>query len=260
MPPSIVDAFAEEWGFIVTASTVLNTIPEVKAFTEEVSKTGQWQGEALEGFVVRTTVSEPPTRGKGKDNSGPSASPYAAGSSFFFKVKFDEPYMMYRDWREVTKVLLSTKGPLSEAKIPKSKMKHTETKAYVAWVKGEIVRNRKQFDKYTQGKGIIATRERFLKWLESAEGQQGQQATEEAGDVTVANSAPVKTFGKTIIVPVAIPGVGRSQRFETEQVLTFRYQARRLSPSPWRICLGLGTLRATMCGRKRLAPCSCSVS
>lgn len=151
MPPSIVDAFAEEWGFIVTASTVLNTIPEVKAFTEEVSKTGQWQGEALEGFVVRTTVSEPPTGGKSKDNTGPGASPYAAGSSFFFKVKFDEPYMMYRDWREVTKVLLSTKGPLSEAKIPKSKMKRAETNAYVAWVKGEIVQDRRQFDKYTQG-------------------------------------------------------------------------------------------------------------
>ena len=260
MPPSIVDAFAEEWGFIVTASTILNTIPEVKAFTEEVSKTGQWRGEALEGFVVRTTVSEPPTGGKSKGNAGPGASPYAAGSSFFFKVKFDEPYMMYRDWREVTKVLLSTKGPLSEAKIPKSKMKRAETKAYVAWVKGEIARDRKQFDKYTQGKGIIATRERFLKWSESGEGQKGQQAAKEAGNGSVMNSVPGKTFGKTIIVPVAIPGVGTSQRFEATHVLTFHFQAKRLSLSLWRICSGLGTLRVTMCAQKRLAPCSCSVS
>ena len=33
----------------------------------------------------------PPT----KDDTSPP--PYADGSSFFFKVKFDEPYMMYRD-------------------------------------------------------------------------------------------------------------------------------------------------------------------
>ena len=88
---------------------MLKTIPEVKEFTEEIGKSGQWRGQALEGFVVRTHVSEPPSK-PGKDAS---ASPYAPGSSFFFKVKFDEPYMMYRDWREVTKILLS-KGPSEE--------------------------------------------------------------------------------------------------------------------------------------------------
>ena len=88
---------------------MLKTIPEVKAFTEEIGRKGSWNGEPLEGFVVRTHVTEPPTKG----DKPPSASPYPPGSSFFFKVKFDEPYMMYRDWREVTKILLS-KGPSEE--------------------------------------------------------------------------------------------------------------------------------------------------
>jgi tRNA ligase len=125
---AIVDEFAREWGFIVTASYELPSVSEVKAFTEEIGRSGKWNGEALEGFVVRTTVSLPPTKG-----SAPAdASPYSPGSSFFFKVKFDEPYMMYRDWREITKSLLS-KG--ESAKPPKNKMARPETKTYVAWVK-----------------------------------------------------------------------------------------------------------------------------
>ncbi len=54
-------------------------------------------------------------------------SPYALGSSFFSKVKFDEPYMMYRDWREVTKMLLNKKAPKT---LPRGKMKRPETKLY----------------------------------------------------------------------------------------------------------------------------------
>ena len=212
MPPSIVDAFAEEWGFIVTASTVLNTIPEVKAFTEEVSKTGQWQGEALEGFVVRTTVSEPPTRGKGKDNSGPSASPYAAGSSFFFKVKFDEPYMMYRDWREVTKMLLNKKGAGPET-LPRGKMRRPETALYVKWVMQEIRRDPTAFAQYGKNKGIIATRERYLDYLKSDKGGYELQAAEKEVALTEGK------FGKTIIVPVAVPGCGSYSVFRSYYIV-----------------------------------------
>lgn len=108
---------------------------------------------------------------------------------------------MYRDWREVTKALLSAKGSLDQAKIPKSKMKRPETKVYLDWVKREITKDRKPFEEYTKGKGIIATREKFLEWL-ADEGRESLTKVEESSDGTN------KTFGKTIIVPVAIPGVG----------------------------------------------------
>ena len=180
---------------------MLNSIQKVRDFTTEVGKTGKWEGEALEGFVVRTHVTEPST-GRG---ASVSLSPYEPGSSFFFKVKFDEPYMMYRDWREVTKTLLSTKGPLSNARIPKSKLKRPETKVYIKWVKGEIGRNRGQFENFGKGKGIIATRERFLKWMETGEAQEAV-ADEDASALDV-------TFGKTIILPIAVPGVGEGFAF-----------------------------------------------
>ncbi|PCH44649.1 hypothetical protein WOLCODRAFT_139122 [Wolfiporia cocos MD-104 SS10] len=201
-PQDVVDAFANEWGFIETRSTVLNSIADVRSFTEQIGRTGKWDGEALEGFVVRTHV------GSTKSNKALSASPYAPGSSFFFKVKFDEPYMMYRDWREVTKILLS-KGP-SSGNVPKGKLRRPETKVYVKWVCAEIKRDRSQFEEFNKGKGIIATRERFLKWMESEE---GKGETKRMGDMLEEkglNPQDEKQFGKTIIVPIAVPGVGKT--------------------------------------------------
>ncbi|TBU57142.1 RNA ligase-domain-containing protein [Dichomitus squalens] len=203
-PQPVVDAFAREWGFIPTASTVLNTIPEVKAFTEEIARLGEWNGEALEGFVVRTHVTVPPTRGE----KPASLSPYPAGSSFFFKVKFDEPYLMYRDWREVTRTLLG-KGP-SPGNVPKSKLRRPETKLYVEWVCGEIKGDRSQFEGFNKGKGIIATRERFLKWKESHEGKKAEVGAEKVPEETGLAQDVDLMKGKVIIMPVAVPGVGKT--------------------------------------------------
>jgi tRNA ligase len=196
MPTEIVDAFAEEWGFIKTPAITLNSIPDVKSFTDDIARTGQWNGEALEGFVVRTHVVDA-NRGSTTNDTRP---PYPTGSSFFFKVKFDEPYMMYRDWREVTKTLLS-KG-VHVAKLPKSKLKRKETRMYVDWVKKDILRNSGAFQYYLKGKGIIATRERFLKWMETDDGKKGLAVE---GDAALSTNE----FGKTIIMPVAIPGCGK---------------------------------------------------
>lgn len=207
LPPATVDAFAEEWGFITTKSLVMNSISEVKKFTDEIDKTGMWDGEAIEGFVVRTHVVDPP-----KGESAESASPYAAGSTFFFKIKFDEPYMMYRDWREVTKKFLSAKGPIDHVTLPRKKMQRAETKVYVKWVKQELKRNPGAFSEYTKNKGIISTREKFLKWLATEEGKK-ELRNETTDTARVMKSKEGQIFGKTIIVPVAIPGCGEYSMF-----------------------------------------------
>jgi tRNA ligase len=203
LPPERVDAFAAEWGFITTMTTTINSIDEVKAFTDEIGKTGKWNGEALEGFVVRTHVKEPTTAAV----SNRTKTPYTPGSSFFFKIKYDEPYMMYRDWREVTKILLSAKVPLHEAKLPKAKLKRPETKLYVKWVTEEIKKNRSDFAEYSKGKGIIGTREKFLEWMAGEEGKKGLKDSHQS-TIPEPTTDKNKTFGKTIIVPVAIPGCG----------------------------------------------------
>jgi tRNA ligase len=117
--------------------------------------------------------------------------------------------MMYRDWREITKSLLS-KG--ESAKLPKNKMARPETQTYVAWVKGEIKRNPSLFEGYSKGHGIIATRKRFLEWLETDEGKRGKRKAETDKE---ALQPPGKEFGKTIIMPIAVPGVGTSHPSST---------------------------------------------
>ena len=98
--------------------------------------------------------------------------------------------MTYRDWQEK---FLSAKGPIDCVSILKNKMKRPETGVYAKRIKAE-------FEGYLKNKGIIVTRLRYLDWLASEEGNKGIKALEEDEDV--------KTFGKTIIVPVAIPGCG----------------------------------------------------
>ncbi|KAJ4470018.1 RNA ligase [Lentinula edodes] len=218
LPHSTVDEFASEWGFIKTESIVFNSIEEVQKFTDEVSKTQHWNGQAVEGFVVRTHVTTPPS---GNENDR-GKTPYAPGSTFFFKVKFDEPYLMYRDWREVTKTILSAhkKGArvakTLENTVPRNKIKRPETRVYVRWVIGEILRDPFLFKDYTKGKGIIATRERFLQWLEAEKGKKGIRSdggrldAEDLGSETEQKGQMKPEFGKTVIVPIAIPGCGKT--------------------------------------------------
>lgn len=113
-PMTEVDTFARAWGFLPTRWIVLNDLAEVERFTDKVGTTGSWDGEAIEGFVVRTSM--PPAGATVYQDVGPSnhggrerlqRPPYEPGQRWFYKVKFDEPYMMYRDWRELTKRMLN---------------------------------------------------------------------------------------------------------------------------------------------------------
>ncbi|KAF4616870.1 hypothetical protein D9613_008917 [Agrocybe pediades] len=265
-PHEKVDAFAAEWGFIKTKSIKMNTIAEVRKFTTECAERGEWEGEAVEGFVVRTTVADAPDAvhtgepgqavvapllgktgsGMSRKNRDSSAPPYPPGSSFFFKVKFDEPYMMYRDWREATKKLLSAAGKDATASgkankslsisadiLPKNKMKRPETKLYVDWVIKEMKRDLKQFDGYTKGKGIIATREMFLDWLKENGNELEKVQAEHAADAAEDNGKE-KEFQKTIIVPVAIPGCGKTavSIALTQIMKTPAYQAQLKDKAP----------------------------
>jgi tRNA ligase len=85
-------------------------------------------------------------------------------------------------------------------------LKRPETQLYVKWVKREIGTNPGAFSEYNKGKGIIRTRERFLAWMNCG-------AKEDMKEPAVRNEKKEETadrcvFGKTIIVPVAIPGCG----------------------------------------------------
>ncbi|EJD05579.1 uncharacterized protein FOMMEDRAFT_78648 [Fomitiporia mediterranea MF3/22] len=226
-----VAAFAREWGLIETPYHTANSISEVRKFSEEIAKSGNWNDEPIEGFVVRCHVSDS-SSAKEKD-----VPPYPPGSSFFFKVKYDEPYMMYRDWREITKKLLSTKGRLQDVAIPKKSLRRPESVLYLNWVRDEIKKDRSQFDGFNKGKGIIATRERFLQWLKTEHGQVAQTEQLASALSSVDLNEKAKMFEKTVIAPVAIPGCGKttigvalSHLFDFGHVQSDDIQAKKSAP------------------------------
>ena len=67
LPPTTINAFASSWGFIQMPSIVLDTIPEIKTFTDKMGDTGIWNAEAIEGFVVHTHLVDYPLRESVRD-------------------------------------------------------------------------------------------------------------------------------------------------------------------------------------------------
>ncbi|KAK0539930.1 tRNA ligase [Tilletia horrida] len=311
-PMAEVDTFARKWGFIPTRWLEINSMAEVDKLTEEISRTGSWKGEAIEGFVVRTHM---PADLQGilantqtDQETRVARPPYEAGQEWFYKIKFDEPYLMYRDWRELTRRLLrekkdwetktkslpagppSTAAPVTPATAPaappqpdqpsqdeaavpddpdvpkKSKnqlkkerkaahqekqkaeaiaaqaasrakqpttnraprpvlrFKRPKTMLYIEWAynllwgseDGKVKPQPHMFEKFNQGKGIIALREAFLAYLRTPDG--GTRLRELGGtldddDEEEAGKSGRRKFDKTVIVPIGVPGCGKTSLF-----------------------------------------------
>lgn len=153
--PIYVNEFSRSFGFHKVYYEKKDTIAEVKEFCESR------EGEPIEGWVIRS-------------------------GNMFVKFKYEKPYLVWREWREITKKYLKD-GTFSNFK-----WRYPETEQYSEWVKKEIITNRHIFDGYLQNKGIVKIREMYLD-----EGQlfkHTQDITEE----------------KILIIPVGAPGVGKS--------------------------------------------------
>ncbi|KAL4809694.1 fungal tRNA ligase phosphodiesterase domain-containing protein [Aspergillus unguis] len=172
---SDVHMFADAWGFRKANFVVYDDLDSVKQFLSKCAETGSWDGRDTEGFVVRCKMSE---GGKG---------PY---HDWFFKYKFEEPYLMYRQWRECTKAILSGKAP----KIKKHKK---VTEEYLVYARRQFGLNPELRERYQHNHGIIAMRDGFLQ----ERGLNGAQIIQmEAETVT----------RDVILVPVASIGCGKT--------------------------------------------------
>lgn len=182
-PHHIVDAFADQWGFRRTMYIVEKDIDRVKSFLDQVAETGNYDGRDTEGFVIRCKAKH--------DGSGASA-PY---NDWFFKYKFEEPYLMYRQWRECTKAIISGKQP-------RYKKHKTITEKYLFFAKRQLVKNPQAGKLYNQNHGIIAMRDAFLQeeGLTGAEVIQKELEGGEEGDVTM----------NVLLVPIATIGCGKT--------------------------------------------------
>ncbi|CAG8730105.1 12657_t:CDS:2, partial [Cetraspora pellucida] len=168
-PSEYVNEFAKEWGFIPIIYYVRNSANEVKEFTDKIKENGVLNGRPIEGFVVRTKIKY-------------------TGQDFFFKVKYEEPYLMYREWREITKALLNKKEP---------RFTYPTSKYYISWAKEKIRTEPDLFEGYQHNHGIIHVRNLFLEHL-NKEGM-SQYIPERC-----------ELFKKTLLVPVATIGCGKT--------------------------------------------------
>jgi tRNA ligase len=176
-----VHQFADTWGFKKAQYVMIQTIDEVKTFLDSCAETGSWDGRDTEGFVVRCKK-----RTKYKDSA----------PDWFFKFKFEEPYLMYRQWRECTKAVIAGKPP-------KYKKHQKITEAYLLYARRQLAKDSSLAKAYQQNHGIIKMRDGFLAEI----GQKGSDIIrQEAADGEGASSV----VNNVVLIPIATIGCGKT--------------------------------------------------
>lgn len=181
-PGPLVDEFADEWGMKKVMYVMKDDIHEVRTFLDKVAETGNYNGRDTEGFVIRCQARETED---------------APWEDWFFKYKFEEPYLMYRQWRECTKSMIAGKPPRYK--------KHQEiTKEYLEYARKRFVQQPGLAKLYNQNHGIIKLRDGFLRerGTTGAEIIQAELRNGEQEDKDVTRNV--------VLVPVATIGCGKT--------------------------------------------------
>ena len=180
-PHHLVDQFADQWGFKRTTYIIKDDITEVKSFLDSTAETGNYEGRDTEGFVIRCQSKA--TTGEWHD--------------WFFKYKFEEPYLMYRQWREATKAVISGKAP-------KFKKHKKITEDYLLFARKQLHANPGLGKAYQANHGIIKMRDDFL----ASRGLKGSDIIrQEEQEGEVSNDAVTRDV---ILVPAATLGCGKT--------------------------------------------------
>ncbi|KAI9243327.1 RNA ligase-domain-containing protein [Phascolomyces articulosus] len=153
LPSKTVQEVAKYFGFHVIEYLEMETMEQVRELSDEIEETGEFQGRPIEGVVIRCKC-----KGNGKD--------------FFFKIKNDH-YLIFREYREITKALLDIKDDRVELKKDaKPRCTYEKSIYYVSWVKERILDHPEWFVNYKKNKGIIDVREKFERFWETADLEQ----------------------------------------------------------------------------------------
>lgn len=140
-PGELVHQFANQWGFKKAQYLIKDDVESMKTFLSGCAETGSYAGRDTEGFVIRCRRRE-----------GGTSSNY---HDWFFKYKFEEPYLMYRQWRECTKAIISGKPP-------KYKKHKQITEQYLQYARRQLAKGPSIGKEYQKNHGIIAMRDGFL--------------------------------------------------------------------------------------------------
>ncbi|KAF2145498.1 uncharacterized protein K452DRAFT_283853 [Aplosporella prunicola CBS 121167] len=183
-PGELIDRFATEWGFKKTMYVMENDITKVKSFLDKVAETGAYAGRETEGFVIRCQARE------GENG---------IWEDWFFKYKFEEPYLMYRQWRECTKAIIAGRPP-------KYKKHKNITEEYLTYAKRRLHQDPKIAAAYNQNHGIISLRDDFLR-ERGVKGSDIIRQEIEAGEGTPPSR---EVTNNVVLVPAATIGCGKT--------------------------------------------------
>lgn len=194
-PIEEVNKFADEWGFRQVEYFAVSTIKDLEQELSMYSKCGSYHNKEIEGFVVRCKR----VLGETKHD-------------YFFKFKFEEPYLMYRQWREVTKEYLHH-GKRSEIKFSKHRF---ITNKYLDFVIPLLDNNTKLAEDYKEGFGIIELRNKFLQsYGKSGPEILNQELLEELEVINSLDTLKIDETTRFVIVPVATIGCGKTTTSQT---------------------------------------------
>jgi tRNA ligase len=178
-----VHEFADAWGFKRAQYVIIQGLDEVRSFLDKCAETGSWEGRDTEGFVIRCKI-------RGKDRH--------SHRDWFFKYKFEEPYLMYRQWREATRAVIAGKPP-------KYKKHKAVTDQYLNYVRRQLARDPKLEKEYNQNHGIIAMRDGFLSQI----GQKGSEVIAQER-LEVSQETDNEVGSNVVLVPIASIGCGKT--------------------------------------------------
>ncbi|KZF18830.1 tRNA ligase [Xylona heveae TC161] len=177
----LVDKFADKWGMRKVEYVMKDDIFSTRKFLEEVAETGSYHGKQTEGFVIRCQA---------REHEG------APWEDWFFKYKFEEPYLMYRQWREVTRAIIAGKPP-------KYKKHKKVTEEYIQFARRRFIEDPSLVKAFQQNHGIIALREAFLQ----ERGQAGHEIIREEGEAGADQS---EVTHNVVLAPIATIGCGKT--------------------------------------------------
>lgn len=193
---------------IPTPFSIFPSITAIREYCATIESAGgiideQGQVIPVEGFVIRG-IKIPGLNLLAQPLPSTSSSSKQELEPFFWKVKFDEPYLMYRSWREYTRKILAVQPETSPINI--NKIQHPLTKLYIFWIEREIRERLYKFSQWNRGRDIIKIRQEFLDWTETEEGR--EKALQVGAREEVRSERT--DWERTLIVPVAIPGAGKT--------------------------------------------------
>ncbi|KAG0082507.1 hypothetical protein BGZ92_011669 [Podila epicladia] len=188
MPSSQVQQVAKEWGLWPTDYVTFNTQEEVMDFADKVRNAGEYDNRAVEGFVVTKNI---------------------WGQKL--KREKEETLAAVRNKGKEGTTSTTDKNKKNSEEPRKLRMRYPLTKSYVEFILPLMKDKPELFAHYNKNQGIIAIRDMFLQqWNAKTHAEQERALAASHTSATVASAGAVEDFQRTVIIPIATIGCGKT--------------------------------------------------